>query len=101
MSVNLGTAFAALRLDSTGFKTGLAESEAGLNTFYDQTALASKSLTSFGDTATKVGKGMTAGLTAPIVAASALAVASASTSSGAGVQSVALLPSSIFILRIE
>ena len=79
MSVNLGTAYAELKLDTKGFKTGIDNAKKDLTSFKSQSEIVASGLKGVGTAMTNVGKTLTTAVTAPIVAFGTAAVKTTAT----------------------
>lgn len=79
MAINIGTAVAFLDLNTTGFSKGFKSAFADLAVFKDKTATTETKLKGLSSTMNTVGKGLTLGVTAPLVGVGAASVRVAAT----------------------
>lgn len=79
MSVDLGSAYAELKLKKDGFSAGLISATNELTAFKSQSELVSKGLVGVGSAATATGKTLTASLTVPVAGLTAAAVKTTAT----------------------
>lgn len=79
MSVNLGTAYAEITVDTSKFAAGMQSAQADLKTFQTQANLVAEGFKGVGGAMTKVGGTLTKTVTAPIVGIGAAAVKTTAT----------------------
>jgi len=79
MSVNLGTAYAEIKVKTKGFSQGLKQAQADLDAFKAKTKLVADGFSAVGAGATKMGKSLTAAVTAPIAGLATAAVKTTAT----------------------
>lgn len=73
-AVNLGSAYAELKLKKDGFSQGITQAQSELNAFRSQASLVADGLKGVGGTLTSVGKTLTASVTTPIIGLGTAAV---------------------------
>lgn len=74
MSVNLGTAYAELKLKTDGFSSGIKSAQSELDSFKKKADLVAQGFTAVGATMTKAGSALTKSVTAPVIALGTAAV---------------------------
>lgn len=79
MSVNLGTAYAEIKLKSDGFSSGIKQAQADLDAFKAKTKLVADGFSAVGAGVTKMGTSLTAAVTAPIAGLATAAVKTTAT----------------------
>lgn len=79
MSVNLGTAYAELKLKTDGFSSGINKAQGDLKSFKAQTDLVAKGFNTVGASLTKAGSAMTTTLTLPLAGLATAAIKTTAT----------------------
>ena len=79
MAVNLGTAYAELKVKTQGFSQGLKQAESDLSSFQKNTKSISKGFSDVGASLTKTGKTLTTAVTLPLMGLATAAVKTTAT----------------------